>query len=594
MTEIEHGGTTTRSESASTATASRQSLSQGHGLGTRGRRGLAIVSLLALAAVVRFLPLYWSPHPATLDGFQYAWFASETLRTGALPISAFRVDSIVFTGLITSVSAVVGVDALRVTQPLSSLIGVFGVFTGVAVAHRVARGFDWARRRVSAAVVATGAILALNGIFLRRTMDADEEVLFYVLLPLTILALHVWLDDGSHTRRWAVPLGILLVTLPLAHIFSTLIAGLAIVGLVVAHAVQHPDRRTLLGGGAIAAGFWLYFGGYYQLAATVMQIAYVDRVVAFPGLFLAWGIILVVGVAWVWTTSSRARSLAVVVPLGVFYLVTAVNTLVSVYPGTPQTPTLVLVPVVALALPLLVGGVGMGLLTPHRSVGAIVVALLAGPLTVIGFSLTASLTPEYVNTAIRAQTFGHLPLAILAGLVIARLLATRTGLETDFASGWSGSGSADGGRSVLRTAAVALVLLMVVVSVPFAYLNLDTGTYPSTTLDSEFEAVGFASDAGDEWATDHSLSRVGVHYYRSDPTVSPTASWLSGGTSPTCRVLSQESWTTSGAHLFPFAPETVSEERYESWLGSRHVVYANTGRDPATVSLPVTAAGQGC
>ena len=593
MTEIEHGRTTTRSESASTATASRRALSQGHGLGTRGRRGLAIASLLALAAVVRFLPLYWSPHPATLDGFQYAWFASETLRTGALPISAFRVDSIVFTGLITSVSAVVGVDALRVTQPLSSLIGVFGVFTGVAVAHRVARGFDWPRRRVSAAVVATGAILALNGIFLRRTMDADEEVMFYVLLPLTILALHVWLDDGSHTRRWAVPLGILLVTLPLAHIFSTLIAGLAIVGLVVAHAVQHPDRRTLLGGGAIAAGFWLYFGGYYQLAATVMQIAYVDRVVAFPGLFLAWGIILVVGVAWVWTTSSRARSLAVLVPLGVFYLVTAVNTLVSVYPGTPQTPTLVLVPVVALALPLLVGGVGMGLLTPHRSVGAIVVALLAGPLTVIGFSLTASLTPEYVNTAIRAQTFGHLPLAILAGLVIARLLATRAGLETDFAPGRSDSDS-DGGRSVLRTAAVALVLLMVVVSVPFAYLNLDTGTYPSTTLDSEFEAVGFASDAGDEWATDHSLSRVGALYYRSDPTVSPTASWLSGGTSPTCRVLSQESWTTSGAHLFPFAPETVSEERYESWLGSRHVVYANTGRDPATVSLHVTAAGEGC
>ncbi|AUV82555.1 hypothetical protein C2R22_13665 [Salinigranum rubrum] len=200
MTDVEHHGSTRGSTEPRTRTTT--ALGHGHGLGTRGRRGLAIAFLLAVAAVARFLPLYWSPHPATTDGFQYAWFATEALRTGAYPIPEFRVDSFVYTGLIASVSAVVGVDPLRVTQPLSSLIGVGGVFTGIAVAHRVASEFDWPRRRVSAAVVATGAFLALDGIYLRRTMVADEEVMAYVLIPLLLLALHLWLADGRRTRRW--------------------------------------------------------------------------------------------------------------------------------------------------------------------------------------------------------------------------------------------------------------------------------------------------------------------------------------------------------------------------------------------------------
>jgi hypothetical protein len=73
-----------------------------------------------------------------------------------------------------------------------------------------------------------------------------------------------------------------------------------------------------------------------------------------------------------------------------------------------------------------------------------------------------------------------------------------------------------------------------------------------------------------------------------------TASWLSSGGSPRCPVVSQASWTMTGAHLFPFAPETISEERYDAWLAGRQVVYANTGRDPVTVSVPVGAAGGGC
>ena len=596
MTETEVGGhgdgssTRTRSRSGTSArgeAGGRLGASVGLGLGRPGRRGLVIVTLLAIATLARVVPLYWSPHPATLDGFQYAWFAREALATGSYPIGEFRADSFVYTGLAAVVSGVAGVAPLRSIQPLSSLIGVGGVVVGVAVARRIAAEYGWSRRRVTSAAVAAGFVLALDGIYLRRTMVADEEVMSYVLWPLAVVALHLWLA-GRRPARWGVVAGILLVTLPVLHIFSTFVAGLSVVALVAVHVVRNPDTRTVLGGGAVVAAFWLYFGGYYHIAtSTALTVAYVDRVTAFPGLFLAWVILLVVGAAWLWTTDSRLRALVFLVPVGAFYAITTANVFVSVYPGTPLTPVGVLVPVVALLGPVLAAGYGLTRLSTTRPGSAVVVALLAAPLALVGFSLTASLTPEYVNTAIRGQTFGHLPVAILAGLVLSGLVARRPSPVLDIEPGT--------GRTVVRYLLVGLVLVSVVGSLPFAYLTLDTGTYPATTFDSEFRGVGFvATHTQGPWATDHSLSRVGILYFRSDASPAPTASWLSGGASPRCPVVSQESWTSTGAHLFPFAPDTVSPSTYDAWLSERSVVYANTGRDPVTVSLPVTASERGC
>ena len=570
--------------------------SNGLGLSRPGRRALVIVALLALAGLARAVPLYWSPHPATLDGFQYAWFARETLATGSFPIDQFRVDSFVYTGFVATVASVVGVAPLRLIQPLSSLVGVGGVLVGVALAARVARGLGLSRRRIASVAVVAGFVLAVDGIYLRRTMVADEEVMAYVLLPLAILAVHSWLRGGRTSTAWGVLAGLFLLLFPPFHVFSTLVAGMIVLALVVTNVVQRPDRRTLAGGGVIAVGFWLYLGGYYTFAeSTAMAVPYVDRVTAFPGLFLAWVIILVVGVVWVWTTTSRARLAAFVVPVLALYAVTLVNVSVSVYPGTPRTPLVVLVPVLALFVPILVGGLGLGELSSARPIGAVVLALLGGPLAIVGFSLTASLTPEYVNTAIRAQTFAHLPVAVLLGLAVSGLVSRRAdGRRNGRIGSVDGSSAGRTGR-ILRYLLVVLVLVAAVASLPFAYLVLDTGGYPSTTLDSEFRGVQFASEAMSEpWATDHSLSRVGVLYFRSQPSIESVASWLSGGTSPTCPVVSQTSWTTTGAHLFPFAPETVSEARYDRWLATRNQVYANTGLDPVTVSLPPSASGGGC
>jgi hypothetical protein len=132
------------------------------------------------------------------------------------------------------------------------------------------------------------------------------------------------------------------------------------------------------------------------------------------------------------------------------------------------------------------------------------------------------------------------------------------------------------------------MILLTAISAPLAYLNMDTGSSPSTTLDSEYEAVQFTSaQLSMSWAGDHSLTRLGGHQF-SDGDVTPVAQWLNGGESPECVVVSQESWTTTGAHLFPQAPETVATNSYDEWLSQRNIIYSNSGMDPVRVSTATT------
>jgi hypothetical protein len=89
------------------------------------------------------------------------------------------------------------------------------------------------------------------------------------------------------------------------------------------------------------------------------------------------------------------------------------------------------------------------------------------------------------------------------------------------------------------------------------------------------------------WAGDHSLTRVGGHQFN-DGDLGPVAQWLNDGKSPQCVVVSQESWTTTGAHLFPQAPETVARSEYSEWLFQRNVIYSSSGIDPIRVSTETT------
>lgn len=94
-------------------------------------------------------------------------------------------------------------------------------------------------------------------------------------------------------------------------------------------------------------------------------------------------------------------------------------------------------------------------------------------------------------------------------------------------------------------------------------------------------------------ATDHTVSRL-VSFSGANGTYTPTREWLVGGAPPACPLVSQRSWTTTGAHLFPAAPQTIASGRYEAALAERHVVYSSPGLDPIVLSLPRSTNATSC
>lgn len=536
----------------------------------RRQAGIALVALLGVALVFRAGPLYWSQYPSTLDGFNYAASAQTAIDSGTLRLTG-RADNLFFTMVFAVAGVVFDTTALRVTQPAATVIGTGICLVGVVIACRAVR--DSASVSVNPSLVAlvVAGLLAVEGLFLRRTTVPDSDLVGILFLLIVAVSLQYAYRTGR--PRWYGITALLLGVFPLLHTFTSLVVGLVVTGLTARHVSRRLSLRSLAGGVVIAGGFWTYIAVYYRTAETSLSLAvpYIDRVTAYPGLFVAWAIVLVIGIVWLQHTSLRIRRGAYLGVIGCFFLVVGLNAVTPIFPGTASTPRVVLALVALLVFVALAAATSLDLVADDDG-GTILLALFLAPAVIIGFSLTASLTAEYFATAMRAQTFLHFPVVAVAGVTLARLLATKDRSRI---------------RRGLGVAVVVVVVTATVATAPLAFVNMDTGSTPSTTLNSEYEGVAFLGDGySGTWTTDHSLSRVGGHAFGANVTVTPTASWLSGGPSPRCPVVSQRSWTTTGAHLFPSAPETVSPDQYEEWTASRNVVYAANGLDPVTVSLP--------
>jgi hypothetical protein len=154
--------------------------------------------------------------------------------------------------------------------------------------------------------------------------------------------------------------------------------------------------------------------------------------------------------------------------------------------------------------------------------------------------------------------------------------------------------ASDGGATLRRGTTVVLVALLLVsalATLPVAFVHLDTLDAPAVTTESEFAAVTFtAQHATESWTTDHSLSRIGVHSYPDGANTSyqPVAAWLQGGAPPGCPTLAQDTWASSGAHLFPAPAERISPAAYEGWQAQNNVVYSTRGLDATVLVRPRT------
>jgi len=552
-----------------------------------GRTGrvLLIVAVLAVAAAARLTTLHWTPLPSTLDGFGYVALARDTLRTGTFPLTRFRADNIVFTAVLTVVGSLTGERPLYIAQPVVAVTGAASCLTAMALVKRLAQSSRWRHSRTTLAMGVVGMGLAVEGIYLRRTGQTDEEALAFLLLPLFAIAVHRLLTTDRYRRRWGAVVVVLFAAFPLLHTFSSLIAGLVLTGVLAAHLAMIPSRRDAVTALAVVAGFWVYMWGYYRFAEqSQLVVPYVDRISAYPGLFLAWVVVLVATLVWFQRTSARLQRVTVGGAVGLWFLTLGANALQTVFPGTQTTPTGLLVLVAAFAVPVVFAVIGLPRASrDRRLIGPVMLALLLAPIVIVYFSLTASLTPEYYGTALRGQTFVHLPVFVLAGIGIASV-AYRRSPSPD-----GGLGSPKAHSHRLATVLTIVVVVAAVVTMPIAFVNLDTLAFPTGATESQFAAATFTADHVDEqWASDHPFSRIVDLYYpgSTNGTYQPTARWLGGGMKPSCPTLSRASWGTTGAHLFPAGSEKTTPAALGEWRYENDVVYDTRGLDSVYLVRP--------
>jgi hypothetical protein len=546
----------------------------------RRHRWRIALTTLALAVTARLGHFHWSRLPATLDGFGYAAHARGVLAGGHFPAEGFRADNFVFTALVAVWSEVLGGDPLYLIQPLAVAVGAASCLVGVALVGRVGREWGWPARRVALAAGTVGVLLAVEGLYLRRTSIPDSDVVSFLFVPLLALGFHWYLRTGR--RAWGGVALLLAAVYPLTHTFSSFVAGLAVLAVLAGAVVRRFDRRTLLVGPLAVLGFWAYLAAYYAWAGSRggMVVPYVDRVTTAPGLFVAWLVLLAVGTAWLRSTTRRLARAAFLLPVGFLFVVLAANAVLPVFPGTPTTPLPLLGLVAALAVPCVLAAGRFPAAARRPGAGAVLVALLAAPVVVVYFALTASLTPEYFSTALRAQSFAHLPVLALAALTAAALLVTPEGA-------WRP------GRRPLRVGVLCLLVASAALTAPVAFVALDTLAVPATVPPSEYHAVGWTATHTAGWTSDDSTARIGNFLYRGG-SVGPTRSWLHGGPPPDCPVLARRTWVARGGHFFPGAPAAIGADRYERWLRDRQKVYDSGGIHGVAVVAPRGSGSVGC
>jgi hypothetical protein len=525
-----------------------------------GRTVKVLAVVLIWAGLARGAILHWSPYPATLDGFFYVRSVELVHATGAIP-TPIDWDRVVMTAFLGSVREVLGVEALVLLQPLSALVGVGVVLMGVVLVRRLVMvGHGVSSRRASVGVALTGGILAVEGLFVRRSGVPDEELLGLLFVPLVAYAFHRWLR--TRREQWGVLTGVVLLVLPATHSLSVTVALLTLCVVTVVHTAA--GWRLSVGMRALGG---LLFGvaaalGYYQLAlgSPALTTSYTDRLLARPRLLGAWVVLLAAGMVWFVRTSARIQRVVVGGILFAWVGLLAVNLTQPIYVGTVPTPPLLLALVVPLTALIVAAALGIDGVADRSGRGVAVLGLFVAPVVLVNYFLTAGLSPDLFDALLRVQTFAHLPAAVIAG----GFVTTRfVGLEAGSVR-W---------RRFGRAAFVA-VLLGAVLTAPLGVMALDTATVPGTTTPQAFAGAGFAAEhATGAWASEQSIQQLSGLYYNGGADVDPVGAWARGGEEPDVPVLATPAWTDRGVHQYPRAPERVSSTRFGAWRSTGQVVY---------------------
>lgn len=548
---------------------------------SRRRFALWLVAAFALALALRTLVLYRSPLPFNPDGIYHAQKASEALASGRLPLARMGTDDLHFEALLATASAVTGVPTLRIAQPTSAVVGAAPVLLGAAVARRLCLLRGWAGSRARLAATVAGLLLAVEGLYLHRSMATDEQIVGMFLVPVALVAA----ARATRTDRrawWTVTLAAL-AALPPTHNLDATVAALALVVLATLAVLWRPfdaPRRRLV---ALTATFLVGLPAYHVAVERYTQASILQqtRLTDVPGLLLAW-VLAVALLAASLARSSRGTQRAVGwTAFGAAFGLVGVNAATTVFPETPGTPALLLALLLPLAVPVALAVWEFPALSPPEGDGGALVALGGGVVALVGVSLTASLTPEYLNSAYRSTTFLHFPVLVAAAVGLVALYGR--GVVAD--------------RPATRAVGVAVVVVAAAASAPVAFAGLELLPYRGVTTTGEYAASEFAATrGGDHWTGDDHVVRVG-HAIEpaSSGSRSPAYDWVvGGGEPPGCLTVVQRSWTTTGAQFYPAPPGRLSTEAYRAWVADRSIVYHGGRSDSIRMGVPRSGRGETC
>ncbi len=524
---------------------------------------LLVLSVVAVAVGVRLLPLALSPLPYNTDAYVFVRNAELIRQADAVAFSgptAPYPDEYLFDVLLAALSDATGVAPLALVQGYVAVLGAIPPLVAAALGRTLARAAGLSPTRARTVALLAGLGLAVEGLYLWRTLTVSSEVMGLGLVAL--LALAVARSSATGRPAWiglAVGLGALM---PVVHNGSTFVGGLVVTVLVALHAARDPTARRVALGTLGVLGFWTVAFGYY----AVVDLPNASEVSAAPGLFVAWGVLFALVARWVDTTSRTGQRAVPLVAVGVGFLVFAANAVVPVFPGAATTSATLLALVAPLVVLVALAGVSFPEAATER--GLVVLALFLGPVAAVGFAMTAGRTLEYQALATRSQTFAHLAVVVLAALAVVRLAGARRG-------------------RLARVAVVALFVGSVLATAPTPFVLAGAGATPfqAVTSPAEFQTATFATDrVPGRWAADDHVTHIGGKYYGANVTDLPVFSWLDGGAPPGCPTVGQRSWTTTGAPAFP-DPLSLSAGAYDRWRTVNDAVYTASGPDPLVLVL---------
>ncbi|WP_433630315.1 sodium/phosphate symporter [Halomicrococcus sp. NG-SE-24] len=526
---------------------------------------LVSITVYSVALAMRTIPLFWSPLPFNVDGLHFARTANETLSRHHAPMfwKFLKPDEYVFTMLLATISRLTGISPLYISQTFIACIGATLCLFVVIITWRVGVQLGWSNSDIRIAALLAGGVLATEGIFLGRSTAVSSEGLGHLFVLMSVFVFAYALITAR--PAWILITGLCFLLFPLTHNLSTIIGAFSSFSLLTL-CYRDSSTRANLFVGVLIVGLWVYAGIYY----TATEINQVSRIFSAPGLFIAWIIALMLLTVWLSTTQPRLqRSIPLMMLFGGGALV-IVNYFVPIFPGTATGEQLTLL----FLLPIIVIGIvafwGYPYITQTPGVGYAIAALLVGTLSLVGFALTAGLTVKHQGLAVRGHIFIHIAVAVLAGLGSVGLTRAR-------------------GSHTFRMMLGVGIIICSFASAPLAFSGLHATSAQPLITQSEFETGTFAAKHVDQWTSDGHMTRISLRYYPTKTNASEEGiySWLHGNSSePNCPIVSQHSWTTVGAQLFPASPEKISKKSYKNIYLKRNVVYSNSGNDPLVLSIP--------